>query len=101
MARLAIERALGRERLDALFVEHAQAQYTRQLLFSALVDLMSLVVCNAHSKVSAAYRAVADTLPASLTAVYEKLKGVEKPYLLRVCGEITRSNHADYCGWMV
>ena len=82
MARVAIERALGAEHLDGLFKKKAVSQYEKQIMFSALVDLMSLVVCKVYSHVSAAYRAVSDTLPASLQAVYDKLKGVEKPVLV-------------------
>jgi hypothetical protein len=32
------------ERLDEIFTTHAKVQYTRELLFSTLVNLMSLVV---------------------------------------------------------
>ena len=81
MARMSIERALAPKAVDALFEKHAEHQYTKELLFSSLVDLMGLVVCNVHPKVSAAYKAVEDTLPVSLSAVYEKLKGVERNVL--------------------
>jgi len=33
------------ERLDAIFAKHAKVQYQRDLLFSSLVNLLSLVVC--------------------------------------------------------
>src|SRR5260370_32102727 len=78
MARVTIERALGPEKVNALFKQHANLGYTRQILFSVLIDLMGLVVCKVHSSVSAAYHAMSDTLPASLSAVYAKLAHIEK-----------------------
>ena len=77
MARVLLENALAPSALDDLFGEHAEAQYERKLLFSSVVDLMSLVVCKIRPSVSAAYRAVEDTLPVSLTSFYDKLNGIE------------------------
>jgi hypothetical protein len=77
MTRAAMEHALASEPLDALFAEHADSQYTRDLLFSSVVDLMGVVVCQIEPSVHAAYQAVADTLPVSITSVYNKLNGLE------------------------
>jgi hypothetical protein len=77
MTRVLLEHALGIEALDALFAEHAERQYTKQLLFSSLVDLMGLVVCRIQPSVSAAYQAMQDDLPATLSALYAKLDGTE------------------------
>ena len=44
MARAAMENALRPEELERLFEATATSQYTRELLFSSLVNLMSLVV---------------------------------------------------------
>ena len=77
MARAAMEHALAPEALEALFAEHAHSQYTRDLLFSSVVDLMGVVVCQIEPSVCAAYQAVADTLPVSITSVYNKLNGLE------------------------
>ena len=49
MARAAFEHALSADAVDHLFAEHAERQYTRELLFSQLVDLMGLVVCRSLS----------------------------------------------------
>lgn len=76
-ARAAMEYALAPDALDALFAEHAEEQYTRELLFSSVVDLMSVVVAKIEPSVHAAYQEVADTLPVALTSVYNKLNGVE------------------------
>ena len=77
MSRALIERALACEPLDALFQKHAQHQYTRELLFSSVVDLMSLVVCGKQASVRAAFGAMQEQLPVSLTSVYNKLEGIE------------------------
>lgn len=77
LARGILERLLDPERLDALFARTAQQQYTRTLLFSTLVDLMSQVVLGVHPSVHAAYQAHADTLTVSDQALYDKLQHVE------------------------
>lgn len=77
MTRGLMETALNSAHLDALFHEQADEQYTRKLLFSSVVDLMSLVVCRTRPSIRAAYRALADSLPVSLTSVYNKLDGLE------------------------
>jgi hypothetical protein len=77
LARAAMEHALEPETLDALFVEHADKGYERDLLFSSVVDLLSVVVSKVEPSVHAAFQAVADTLPVSITSVYNKLNGLE------------------------
>lgn len=53
MVRALMERIFSAEKLDALFERTAEKQYTRELLFSTVVGLMSLVVCGIHPSVSA------------------------------------------------
>ena len=77
MARAAMEHAMAPEALDALFVKHANKQYTRELLFSSVVDLMGVVVSKVAPSVHAAYQEVAETLPVSITSVYNKLNKLE------------------------
>src|SRR5436305_7215102 len=77
MARATVEHALAAAALDQLFQQHAQTQYTRDLLFSSVVDLMSLVVTNVQRSVSAAYQARLVNVSVSLTSVYNKLQGIE------------------------
>jgi len=77
MARAAMEHAMAPDALDALFVEHADKQYTRELLFSSVVDLMGVVVSKIAPSVHAAYQEVAETLPVSITSVYNKLNNLE------------------------
>ena len=77
MARAVLERLLDAQRLDDLFARTAERQYTRELLFSSLVHLMSEVVLGVHPTVHAAYQAQKDTFGVSTTALYNKLDRVE------------------------
>lgn len=77
MMRGLMERVFAPEQINRIFEENAKIQYTRELLFSSLVELMSLVVCGIHPSVNAAYRAKAQQLNVSRTAIYDKLNGVE------------------------
>ncbi len=72
-----MERVLAPETINQIFEENASSQYTRELLFSSLVELMSLVVCGIYPSVSAAYREKAEEMNVTRTAVYDKLNGVE------------------------
>ncbi len=60
MARLALQRALEPAWLDALFEEHRQTQYTRELLFSTTVEIMSVVAVGLRPSVHAAAKACID-----------------------------------------
>jgi len=77
MARAAMEHALSTSTLDALFERTAERQYTRELLFSSCVQLMTLVVCNVQPAIHAAYQDIADSLPVSITSIYNKLNSLE------------------------
>jgi hypothetical protein len=54
MARLLMQQALSREWLDELFEHYRDKQYTRELLFSMVVDLMALVVLGLKPSLHAA-----------------------------------------------
>lgn len=77
MFRALLERTLDPAELNRLFERTATTQYTRELLFSSIVDLMGLVVCGVQPSVRSAYLASLGEISASLTAVYEKLQGIE------------------------
>lgn len=72
-----MERIFEPTALDELFERHAAKQYTRELLFSNVVSLMSLVVSGIHPSVSAAYKALEKDLGVSRPALYGKLNGME------------------------
>ena len=80
MVRSILEFALQSKLLDDLFDRQAEDQYTRTLLFSTVVDLVSLVTSGVHSSVHAAYQASPEEIAVSLTSVYNKLNGLE-PHL--------------------
>jgi IS4 transposase len=77
MSRATIEHALSASALDALFVRTAERGYTRDLLFSTTVDVMSLVVCGKAPHVQAAYKHLHERIPVTLKCVYEKLQNIE------------------------
>ena len=77
MARGLMENALNPTAVDQLFEDVAERQYTKKLLFSSIVDLMSVVVCRIRPAICAAYQAQAETLDASIKAVYDKLDRTE------------------------
>lgn len=81
MARLALQRALEPAWIDELFERERGTQYTRELLFSTTVDLMSVVALGLRPSVHAAARACMD-LPVSVQALYDKIKGTA-PHLVR------------------
>lgn len=77
MARGLLERVLPSQRIDELFERVANRQYTRDLLFSTIFDLMSQVVCGSRKSIHAAYQAGVDEIGVSVTSIYNKLNGVE------------------------
>src|SRR3954466_10652132 len=76
MFRTLLEHALDPAAIDRLFEENATRQYTREVLFSSIVELMGAVVCGAQPSVRAAYLSSLGEIAASLSALYEKLKGL-------------------------
>jgi len=77
MVRATIKRIFSTDNLDALFDATAQRQYTRDLLFSTVVSVMSLVVRNICPSVSATYKAFEKQIGVSRVAFYSKLNGIE------------------------
>lgn len=88
MTRGLMERVFAPEKINQIFETNAQAQYTRELLFSSIVELMSLVVCGIYPSVNAAYRAKAKQLNVSRTAVSDKVEP-------QVSGAIVRETAAS------
>jgi len=86
MARGVLENLFNAERIDALFARTAEVQYTRELLFSSVVDLMGQVVLGVQPSVHAAYQAQAAQLGISDQAIDDKLRQVE----LCVSAELVR-----------
>jgi len=77
LVRAALERVLGADRLDLWSERTAQKQYTRDLLFSSVYDLMNQVVFCVQPSVRAAYQAHQTDVGTSLVSVSNKLNGIE------------------------
>jgi hypothetical protein len=77
MVRAIMERIFATERLEQLFEDTAERQYTRELLFSNVVGIMSLVVCGMYPSVGAAYKAFEKEVGVSKVSFYAKINGLE------------------------
>ena len=90
MLRVVLEQSLSAEEVDQLFVETAQAQYQKELFFSTVVSLMSLVVCGIAKSVNSAYQSNAKQVGVKVQALYQKLDGIEP----QVCEALVRHGAA-------
>src|SRR3954466_3064877 len=88
MTRALLENALQPDPLDELFQRLAVTQYTRELLFSTVVETMALVACRIYKSPRAVYTEHPDQFPVTLKCVDEKLQGIELP----VMREMVRDN---------
>jgi hypothetical protein len=98
MVRGVLERVLNPDALDALYERVAVKQYTRELLFSNVVGLMSLVVCRIHPSIHAAYQDNKEEIETSVTSVYNKLNGIDtqtsRALVRETAGQMGESVHA-------
>ena len=81
MARIALEHALPSDWIDTVFEDHRQRQYSRELLFSTVIELVTLVSLGLRPSLHAAARTL-EVLPVSLGALYDKVNRTE-PAILR------------------
>jgi len=81
MARMALEHALPSGWVDDVFEAHRQRQYARELLFSTVVELTTLVSLGLRPSLHAAARQM-PSLPVSLASLYDKVNHTE-PGVLR------------------
>ena len=77
MVRAIMEKIFATEQLEQLFEDTAERQYTRELLFSSVVGIMSLVVCGIYPSVGAAYKAFEKVVGVSKVSLYAKINGLE------------------------
>src|SRR5918911_4847330 len=92
MVRATLERVLGADRLDLWYERTAAKQYTRELLFSTVYDLMSQVVFCVQPSVRAAYLAHEAAMGTSIVSVYNKLNGLET----RTSAELVRYSAREF-----
>lgn len=76
MAQLGLQRALEAQWIDELFEKESRSQYTRELLFSTAVEVMSLVALGLRPSVHAAAKSMKE-LPVTVQALYGKLNHSE------------------------
>src|SRR4051812_32210906 len=81
MMRLALEQAMPAGWIDEVFEATRQRQYARELLFSTVVKLTSLVSLGLRPSLHAAAKKEAE-LPVSIAALYDKVRHTE-PAILR------------------
>jgi len=96
MSRATIEYGLSASFLDSLFERTAERGYTKELHFSTVVDLMSLVACGRVPHVQSAYNRISERVPVTLKCVYEKLQHLET----EVSAEMVRAV-ADRCQGLI
>lgn len=77
MVRGLIERVLSPEKLDDWYERTVDKQYTKELLFSSVYDVLSQVVFKLKPTVHAAYQEKEEKIGTSVVAVYDKLKRIE------------------------
>ncbi len=82
MIRGTLEYALSEGFVNQLFERTAQRQYTRELLFSDVVDVMSEVVCQVFPSVNAAYQKQVSRFSVGRRALYDKINSAE-PRVIR------------------
>jgi len=68
MARGMMERVLDPQQLDNWFETTADQQYTKELLFATVFDVISQVVRGNHPSVHAAYQAKKEDIGVSITS---------------------------------
>ena len=77
MTQAILENALPPSTVDQLLEDHAELQYTRKLLFSDVVDLMSTVVCGIRPSINSVFKKMAPSLGVTKKAVDDKIDRVE------------------------
>lgn len=77
MIRGGLEYALSEKFVNQVFETTATRQYTRNLLFSDVVDVMGGVVCQVFPSVNAAYQKQQERFNVSRHALYDKINLVE------------------------
>ena len=87
-----LERTLSPEKIDRCFEQATNKQYTRDLLFSSIFEVMGLVVFKVFPAVNAAYKQKKESLGVSITSVYNKLNGLE----LGISQHLVRSTGAEH-----
>ena len=71
MGRAILEYALPPEEVDQLFGQHSVRQYEDQLLFSTVVEVLSLAVAGTRKSVNASYETLREKVQVSVTSLQQ------------------------------
>jgi len=77
MVRATLENVFAPVELEQLFAQTAEQQYTRTLLFSTVVELMTTVVLRQEKSIHAAFQQRREHLAVGVSSLYEKLERME------------------------
>jgi len=88
-----LENVLNPDFVDSLFMHGADRQYTRTLLFSDIVELMSTVVTGIHTSVHAAFKRSILEGRVSLVALYGKINRIEPAICTTLVHEVAAKLH--------
>ncbi|TVQ41964.1 MAG: IS4 family transposase [Gloeocapsa sp. DLM2.Bin57] len=77
MVRGLMEKILSPQKLDQLFENYRQNQYTKELMFSTIVEMMSLVICGIYPSIHSVYQAKSKEINVSVTSIYNKLNATD------------------------
>lgn len=77
MVTATIANVFSDQALDEIFRNNALEQREKDLPFSAVANLMGMVVSRTHKSINAAYTAEKDQFDVAIKSVYNKLNGVE------------------------
>jgi hypothetical protein len=77
MVRATLENAFAAPALDELFAQTAEQQYTRTLLFSTVVEVMTAVVLRQEQSLHAAFQQRREQVAVGISSLYEKLARME------------------------
>jgi IS4 transposase len=86
MFRATLENAVTPELVDQVFSKNAVRQVCKELLFSTIVNLLTLVAAGIRKSVNDSYLAKKREVAVSVASVYKKLQGVET----EVCRQLVR-----------
>lgn len=86
MVRSTLEYVFSSESIDKIFAESAIRQHPGELLFSSVVDLLTMVVWRQRASIGEGYRRSKDRFDVSVRSVYNKLNGTET----QVCRALVR-----------
>ena len=87
-----LERCLSPEKLDQLFNDNCNLQYTRFLSFSIVCTLMFDVVLRVYPSALKAYLDNQENIPVSQASFYNKINGIEPS----VCQALVRTTSNDF-----